>query len=125
MTHIKEIVYEGTIQEGKIIIFRLADGHSYKGEVKKCCGKYWIELLRCFNGKIFTELGIDDPSAFVSNIVGYKLSGVWPEVYSLQDLNNVLKALSAYRHPDSPKEREDKFTLAVNKHKQINLNFKL
>lgn len=76
------------------VSFEFSDGKRIEGKIASRIGRYYVELSDGnSNSKVFLKLGLD-ANEFVEKIVGYKTSGSWPEVKSLEDLAKVLAALS-------------------------------
>lgn len=93
MARLTEIKY-GSLKSRSPITFYFDDGSEIKGHVVN--DPYFITLFEPLNDNIFIRLGINNKNEFVSNIVGYKTSGCWPEVKSQSDLEKVLNALLKY-----------------------------
>lgn len=98
MIYIENITRPSNLEAGSSITFKLSDGSIYNGIVVSA-GYYHICLCAVLNSKIFNLLGISNKHSFVSNIVGYPVSGDWPSVKTLEDLDKVLNALLEVNKP--------------------------
>ena len=76
------------------VTFYFDDNSKIEGHI--ISDPYFITLFEHLNEAVFIKLGINNPNKFVSNIVGYKTYGCWPEVKSQADLEKVLNALLKY-----------------------------
>lgn len=106
MIYIKSIIRQLRLKEGSNITFKLSDGSVYNGIVT-CRERYYINLRKENNGKIFSLLDIKDKFSFVSNIVNYSVrTGDWPYVITLEDLDKVLHALLKVNKPEEQTEEK-------------------
>lgn len=115
--YLKEIKYK-SLKEDSEVIFTLSDGTIYRGKVKEGTFGLYIHIFGINNYTVFAVLGIKDKRHnFVKEIVGYPVSGDWPEVKSEEDLKKVLNALLKVN-------KSIAITPIKRKH-SIKLNFKL
>lgn len=121
MAYIKDILIPKGLELNNPVTFILDDGTYYVGKV--ALGKWYYIALNTNVWTFFEKLSIDKRE-LSQRVQGYDDRGDWPYSRTLEDLSKMLTALR-YHGPNAPK-KEEKFTLKVNnKHKQMNLNFKL
>lgn len=109
------------------VTFVFNNGTMFTGTIRAPFGAdYHVSMDKCFNSYIFDLLGIDDPNAFVSKVVGYNCrNGAWPEVKTKHDLFKVFRALSRINSKEPElKVKESPIVIKPIKRK-IKLNFNL
>lgn len=121
-TYVKEVYIPEVFDIGSTVVFIMSTGESVSYQV-------WDGFMSATygaNDKIFDILGIEDKYDFIKKAVGYRPDDGWfPFVRSIEDLKKIVKAFAEYRPDGMTDDKEERFTLSVNKHKPTKLNFKL
>lgn len=107
MAYIKSIVSTIGLPANSQVIFKLSNGTSYTGKVVKSSkDHYFIALSGLINNdKVFCKLGLNAKD-FVKKVVGYSVTGMWPEVHTLEDLQKILDALLEVNKPEEVEYEE-------------------
>lgn len=85
------IEYPSPLKLNSTVYFKFEDGSNYYGKIKNLEG-FYVKMPSNVNDEIFNLLGLNSRD-FVKDVVGYEVSGRWPEVETLEDLEKVFNAL--------------------------------
>lgn len=91
------IEYPSPLKLNSTVYFKFEDGSNYYGKIKNLEG-FYVEMSSNVNEEIFNLLGLNNRD-FVKDVVGYEVSGRWPEVETLEDLEKVFNALIKVNQP--------------------------
>ena len=110
-----------TMRHGRKVRFTFNDKKEIEGEFfEKYTGMVHISLTSLPNNYIFSILKIPDRQEFIKEVVGYEVTGDWPEVKSYDDLKKVMDALLLVNKYISPSS-----IIKVKRKSSTKLNFKL
>lgn len=91
------IEYPSPLKLNSTVYFKFEDGSNYYGKIKNLEG-FYVRISSYLNDEIFNLLGLNSRD-FVKDVVGYEVSGKWPEVKTLEDLEKVFNALIKVNQP--------------------------
>ena len=91
------IEYPSPLKLNSTVYFKFEDGSNYYGKIKNLEG-FYVRISSYLNDEIFNLLGLNSRD-FVKDVVGYEVSGKWPEVETLEDLEKVFNALIKVNQP--------------------------
>lgn len=91
------IEYPSPLKLNSTVYFKFEDGSNYYGKIKNLEG-FYVKMPSNVNDEIFNLLGLNSRD-FVKDVVGYEVSGKWPEVETLEDLEKVFNALIKVNQP--------------------------